>query len=94
MKMNINKNSNENIGMQRPLVIAGALVTTAILVTLAVGGSFAQHATADSAISGKITFLPWDGTSGKLILLPPAQSGMGTTIPLAPALVSPTFSYV
>lgn len=79
--------------MQRSLVIAGAFVTTAILVTLALRGSFAQHASAQSAISGKIIFLPWDGTGGKLVLVPSAQTGMGTTIPLAPALVSPTFSY-
>lgn len=75
--------------MKRSLVIAGALVATAIVLTLALGGVFAQDAFADSAISGKINFLPWEGTGGILVLLPPAYSGMGTTIPLAPALVSP-----
>ncbi len=66
--------------MKRSLVIAGALVTPAIVLTLALGGIFAHDAFADSAISGKITFLPWDST--------------GATIPLAPALVSPTFTNV
>jgi hypothetical protein len=80
--------------VQRSFVIACALMTTAIVLTLALGGIFAQHAFADSAISGKITFLPWDGTSGILVLLPPSHSGMGTAIPLAPALVSPTFTDV
>jgi hypothetical protein len=94
LKININKNTNKNIGMKRSLVIAGALVTTAIVLTLALGGIFAQDAFADSAISGKINFLPWEGTGGILVLLPPAYSGMGTTIPLAPALVSPTFTNV
>jgi hypothetical protein len=88
--MNDNKNKNSNEIRQVSIILVAVVASTVLAL-----GSLAQYVSADIAVSGKITFLPWYGTGGEIVYLPPAKSGIETTTALLPpALVTPGLSYV
>lgn len=67
---------------------AGVLVVVSAIITLVAAVSLSTHVYAESEVSGKITFLPWDGKSGSIVYLPPARDDLNTITALPPAIVS------
>jgi len=48
-----------------------------------------SHVYAESGVFDKTTFLPWDGKSGSIVYLPPAQEDLNTFTSSPPAIVNP-----
>ena len=68
-------------------MLTGILLVGSMVLIIAALGGLSNHAFAvSSGVSGKITFLPWDGKGGIIVFLPPA-SGIGSTTSLLPPAI-------
>ena len=83
-----NNNINKGRRLGSSLILAGLLVIVSALITLIAAVGLFGHVYAETGVSGKVTFLPWDGKSGSIVYLPPARADLNTIISLPPAIVS------
>lgn len=82
---------NNNKMRQVSLILASVSIST--IVAFAILGSIVEDVSANEAVAGKITFLPWNGTESGIVLLPPAQNGLETTANLPLAIVNSGLTY-
>jgi hypothetical protein len=83
-----NNNINKGRRADSSFKFAGVLVVLSAIITLGAAVGLFSHVYAESGVSGKITFLPWDGKSGSIVYLPPARDDLNTIVSLPPAIVS------
>lgn len=90
----IKKPSSKNNNKTRQVSLILASVSISTILAFAILGSIVEDVSANKAVAGKITFLPWNGTESGIVLLPPVNNGLEMAANLPLAIVSSGLTYV